>query len=223
MNIIVIAKGQFPVLQSVLDLVECADIIVCCDGAFDIFFHWWQRTMSSRRQVDVVGDGDSFSLALFDEARQAGLKVRRMVVSEQESNDLSKAVHYVIGQARGEGVDDSEIHLDILGATGLREDHTLGNISLLAYYCTLYPRIEFRMLSDYGMFLPVRGYRSFKSYLGQQVSVFSLTPQVPVSVRGLRYPIENRCLLWLWEGTLNESISDTFDVTGGILVVYQEG
>lgn len=223
MNIIIIANGQFPVLHHVLQLFDCADQVVCCDGAFEKYFRWCQQSGNSHPQVSIVGDGDSLVPTLLDEARLSGMAVVREVVSEQESNDLSKAVHYAVVQARKQVANDCEIHIDILGATGLREDHTLGNISLLAYYTTLFPKIEFRIVSDYGVFLPMRGRRSFVSYAGQQVSVFSFTPTVPVSVSGLRYPIANRCLTWLWEGTLNESLGDTFEVSGGTLVVYQEG
>ena len=223
MYIIIIANGDFPRSQHVVELLARAERVVCCDGAFEKYFRWSRQSAGCCRPVDVVGDGDSLQRGLIDEARSAGMTVCHTVVSEQESNDLSKAVHYAIGQAREQSVEDSAIDIDILGATGLREDHTLGNISLLAYYSTEFPEIGFRMVSDYGVFRPVRGRRVFRSYAGQQVSLFSFTPTVPVSVKGLRYPIEERCLAWLWEGTLNESLGDSFEVFGGTLVVYQEG
>ena len=219
MYIIIIANGEFPKSRQVLDLLERADQVVCCDGAFEKYYLWRCHTVVCQRQVVVVGDGDSLQRGLVDEARSSGMDVCHKVVSEQESNDLSKAVHYVVEQM---GV-EAGVQIDILGATGLREDHTLGNISLLAYYATEFPAIDFRMVSDYGIFLPVVGQRRFVSHKGQQVSLFSFTPTVPVSVVGLRYPIDNRCLTWLWEGTLNESLGDEFVVLGGTMVVYQEG
>ncbi len=222
MYIIILAKGLFPTKRFPLTLLSVADRVVCCDGAFKNYFNWWKEAECGKaRQVAVVGDSDSLDTAVLDEARRAGLDVVRKVVSEQESNDLSKALHYAVSQAR-EKPDGRGLWVDILGATGLREDHTLGNISLLAYYATEFPGIEFRMVSDYGIFHPVLGRRSFDSHRGEQVSIFSLTPDVPVSVNGLRYPIESRCLNWLWEGTLNESLGDRFEVSGGTLVVYQK-
>lgn len=223
MNIIIIANGDFPRSQHVLELLAQARHVVCCDGAFEKYYRWSKQSTGCCRQVDVVGDGDSLQRGLVDEARMAGMDVCHKVVSEQESNDLSKAVHYAIAQARGQSAEDGALHIDILGATGLREDHTLGNVSLLAYYSIEFPDIEFRMVSDYGVFQPVIGRRRFLSHKGQQVSLFSFTPSEPVSVNGLRYPIEGRCLTWLWEGTLNESLGDSFEVSGGTLVVYQEG
>lgn len=223
MYFIIIANGQFPVSQHVLALLERADCVVCCDGAFENYFRWCRQMAGRRRQVEVVGDGDSLREGLIGEARSAGMDVGCKMIAEQESNDLSKAVRYVFEQVREQVDGDGEIRVDILGATGLREDHTLGNISLLAYYATEFPEIGFRMVSDYGVFLSVLGRRRFVSHAGQQVSIFSFTPTVPVSVSGLRYPIEERCLNWLWEGTLNESLGDEFEVSGGTLVVYQEG
>lgn len=223
MNIIIIANGQFPTSQAVLCLLDSADLIVCCDGAFENYFEWSQHHGGSQKKVVLVGDGDSVTTDALDDARWLGMDFDYKLVSEQESNDLTKAVRYVVEQFADEVSGEDELVVDILGATGLREDHTLGNISLLAYYTTQYPNASFRMVSDYGVFLPMQGCQCFASYAGQQVSLFSFTPDVPVSVKGLRYPIENRKLTWLWEGTLNEAMGDRFEVRGGLLVVYLEG
>ena len=224
MNIIIIANGQFPSSRQVLDLLEDADRVICCDGAFESFFRWSRhQSVDTTKRVEVVGDGDSLTDEVLEDARCAGMDVSFEQVSEQESNDLSKAVRHAVGQCDRALCGEDEIRVDILGATGLREDHTLGNISLLACYSTQYPHVAFRMVSDYGVFLPVRGQRRFTTYAGQQVSIFSFTPDVPVSIRGLRYPIEERRLAWLWEGTLNEALGDTFEVRGGTMVVYLEG
>ena len=218
MYIIVIANGAFPQSPQVLGLLGRADHLVCCDGAFEKYYSWCRQGVGSQRQVVVVGDGDSLQRGLVDEARSAGMELSHIVVSEQESNDLSKAVRYAVEHLCA----DSGVRIDILGATGLREDHAMGNISLLAYYATQFPAIDFRIISDYGTFQPVIGRKKIASHKGQQVSLFSFTPAVPVSVVGLRYPIHDRCLTWLWEGTLNESLGNEFEVAGGTLVVYQE-
>lgn len=222
MFIIIIAKGQFPTQPSLTSHFAMADRVVCCDGAFANYFSWCRLNHSHPSEVDVVGDGDSLPPALLQQAHEAALKVSRTVVSEQESNDLSKAVHYALQQVDEPSLSSEAVRIEILGATGLREDHTLGNISLLAYYAMQFPNVQFTMVSDYGRFTPVRGKRTFQSHKGEQVSIFSFTPAQPVSVSGLRYPIEGRCLHWLWEGTLNESLGTSFEVSGGLLVVYQK-
>ena len=100
---------------------------------------------------------------------------------------------------------------ETVGATGLREDHTLGNISLLMDYAPLFQRIE--MLSDYGIFTPILQTTTLESKPGTQVSLFSLAPSGTISTTGLRWPIRNRRLTAWWQGTLNEATGNNFTVT----------
>lgn len=221
MNIIIIANGLFPEKPWVDTLLGGADRVVCCDGAIEKYLGWHSRqTLLPNHPVDVVGDGDSLDPALIAEARRRGVDVHHYKVEEQEFNDLTKATRHAVAEARRAGIADSEIAIDYIGATGLREDHTLGNISLMAYYMEQYPGMTFRMVGDYGVFEPMQGCRRFASHAGQQVSLFSLTPDIPVTVSGLRYPIVNRCLTSWWQGTLNEALGDTFEVQGGTLIVF---
>lgn len=187
---IVVANGLFPSRPELLQTLQEAEYVVACDGAV--------VNLELYRQPDViVGDLDSLS----EEIRQR-YDGRICHVSDQETNDLTKAIHYV----REEGFAE----VLILGATGLREDHTLGNISLLLEYMPCFERVE--MWSDFGCFTPVAKTTVFRSYPGQQVSLFSLHPHGAVSVRGLLYPIENRRLYSWWEATLNEATGSEFSV-----------
>ena len=221
MNITIIANGLFPEKPWVDTLLGHSDRVVCCDGAIEKYLSWRNRqTHLPTHPVDVVGDGDSLNPALVAEARRKGIAVHQYVVEEQEYNDLTKATRHVMEEVYRMDILDTEVSIDYIGTTGLREDHTLGNISLLAYYMEQYPGITLRMLSDYGIFLPMHGRRRFHSYAGQQISIFSLTPDKPITVSGLRYPIENRCLTSWWQGTLNEALGDTFTVQGGTIIIY---
>ena len=216
MNIIIIANGIFPTLPPVLKLINEADSVICCDGALANYLHWFRQQASRpTHDVAVVGDGDSLSPALLREAMNEGIGLHHQEVSEQEYNDLTKAVRYAMRHADGNGN-----KIGILGATGKREDHTLGNISLLMFYAEQFPGNEFYMPSDYGTFHTVDGERSFDSFAGQQVSIIALDPAKPLSVEGLLYPIQNRCLTQWWQGTLNESLGDSFTIKGDKLLVY---
>ena len=124
-------------------------------------------------------------------------------VEDQEINDLSKSIRFAHAQGYREVL--------ILGATGLREDHTLGNISLLMEYAPLFKRVE--MLSDYGLFTPILETTTFASYPGQQISIFVLYPEGEISTEGLRWPICQRKLTSWWQGTLNEALGNQFTVT----------
>ena len=222
MNITIIANGDFPHAAYPLSFLKEAGQVVCCDGAYEKYLRWLcSLPAPSSCHLTVVGDGDSLPSDNLDIFKGYGIHPQWIHIAEQETNDLTKAVTHIIRQTRQEGVPDREIAITLLGATGLREDHTLGNISLLGRYAEEYPEIEFRMVSDYGTFRPVRGRMRLVSFPGQQVSIFSLTPNRPVTVEGLCYPIAGRPLRQWWEGTLNEAQGDSFTVEGGLLIVYQ--
>ena len=221
MNITIIANGLFPEKPWVDTLLGHSDRVVCCDGAIEKYLSWHSRqTNLPTHPVDVVGDGDSLNPVLIAEAQRRGIDVHHYVVEEQEYNDLTKATRHAMEEVDRMGILNTEVCIEYIGATGLREDHTLGNISLLAYYMEQYPDITFHMVSDYGIFIPMHGRRRFHSHAGQQISIFSLSPDKPVTVNGLRWPIENRCLTSWWQGTLNEALGDTFTVQGGTIIVY---
>lgn len=186
----VVANGLFPAQEPALQLLSQAEYVIACDGAV--------IDLEKYRLPDVVV-GDLDSLPQIWREKYAD---RLHQVSEQESNDLTKAVEYA-GQLGFREV-------LILGATGLREDHTLGNISLLMQYAPHFERVE--ILSDYGLFTPLLQTTTLECTPGQQISLFSLYPHGAISVRGLRYPIENRRLLSWWEATLNEATGNEFTV-----------
>lgn len=260
MIISILANGLMPTKSEVLDYLNAAEMVVCCDGALKNYLSWrLSHASAPSHRLAVIGDGDSLSPALLKEAQDNGITLEHHHIAEQESNDLSKAVRFALdivkssklNVKKGEPLQDCpqkdsgdtsgskrnvplvrdsfltlkagpSTQVCILGATGLREDHTLGNISLLAHYMACYPDVEFVMRSDFNIFYPMQGERTFASQRGQQVSLFSLTPEVPVSVSGLRYPIHNRPLRSWWEGTLNEALADTFTVQGGTMIVAVE-
>ena len=119
---VIVGNGQFPKKEYPLYLLESADYVVCCDGALDTYLrHFRNRTL--RRPDVVIGDMDSLSKKAA--AKFSDIAVR---IEEQETNDQSKAFHYILEHFP----DVDTIH--ILGATGKREDHTIGNLSLLMEY-----------------------------------------------------------------------------------------
>ncbi len=202
-NCVVVANGTFPQTALPLRLLREASVVIACDGAV-LALHDAGITPTA-----IVGDLDSI------QPRFRELYAGRIhIVEDQEINDLTKSVRF----ARQSG----EKEVLILGATGLREDHTLGNISLLADYASLFDRVE--MLSDYGIFTPIRQTTTLDSRPGQQVSLFSLSPCSRITTSGLRWPINDRQLTAWWQGTLNEATGDSFTITlspGSPVLVYR--
>ena len=178
---VILANGSFPTADEPLRLLHEARYVVCCDGAAR---HWPQCDA-------IVGDGDSVP----DELRQ-----RLIQVSEQEDNDLTKATRHcmALGLRR----------LAYLGATGRREDHTLGNIALLMRYYRDFG-LDVLMATDDGWFVPASGTATFDSMPGQQVSLFNFgcTRLVSEGLKWQAYPYQQ-----LWQGTLNEALGTTFRI-----------
>ena len=130
---------------------------------------------------------------------------------DQETNDLTKAVKWCLKM----GFRD----IAIVGATGKREDHTIGNISLLAEYSR---EAEVIMVTDSGIFKPYAQSSVIHSFPGQQVSIFSINPIAQITSEGLKYPLAGKRLENWWQGTLNESIGDSFKLhfEGGTLIIF---
>lgn len=199
---VILADGSFPVHHVPLSFLRDAEHIICCDGSAESLF------LSGMEPEAIVGDLDSLAPGI--EERFAD---RLFKDSEQDSNDLTKAVRWCIKNGYKE--------ITILGATGKREDHTLGNISLLAEYCT---EIKVIMVTDTGTIIPLLKSCKVSSFPGQQVSIFSINSETKVTSKGLKYQLENLKLENWWRATLNEATGDSFELrfNGGPLIVYQK-
>ena len=196
---VILANGDFPTHPTPLSYLQTAQRVVCCDGAANDYVR-----MGNLPDI-VIGDGDSL-----DKETREKLAGRIINVSEQEDNDLTKAFRYVMSQW-------PETNVVILGATGKREDHMLGNIFHLADFCE--DCRDIRMVTDFGIFIPCEGDAVFPSHLGQQVSIFNISCRT-LSSEGLKWPISP--FRKLWEGTLNESLYQEFSIQAdGKYIVYQ--
>jgi thiamine pyrophosphokinase len=198
----VLANGKFPDHPTPLGYLLNAKRVVCCDGAADSLIDFGLEPFA------IVGDCDSVHRKIAEKYQD-----RLYRDNDQETNDLTKAVKWCSGR----GYDS----IVILGATGKREDHTLGNISLLADYAAI---VAVKMVTDAGIFLPLLESSSIKTEKGQQVSVFSINPDSEITSDGLKYKLWKKKLPTWWTATLNEaqenSISLAFD--GGPLIVFMK-
>lgn len=120
--------------------------------------------------------------------------------SDQETNDLTKAVHWC--RARFPNA-----RLDFFAVTGRREDHTLANLSLIAGYGRPadVPTASglLRLFAAGQAEIPVRPDAS--------VSFLSFVPQ-RITVRGVVWPVENLLLDTLWRATLNRAETPTLSL-----------
>ncbi len=199
-KVVILANGKFPESDVPTGYLKNADKIICCDGAVE-------NLVAHGLEPDaIVGDMDSIS---------DKLKVQYSNIlhpdSDENTNDLTKAVKYCISRGYTDIV--------ILGSSGYREDHTLGNISLLAEYSEF---LAVRMVTDTGIFVPVNPGERIRSFPGQQISIFSFVNNTRADSRNLKYPLEKLLLDKLWTGTLNECTADFFSLQfeEGPLIVF---
>lgn len=197
---IILADGEFPTKPETLTYLTNASTIVCCDGAIR---HLEKLDITP---TVIVGDLDTITP---DEKN----KYRKILhqVENQNTNDLTKAMQWCLDHQIEEVV--------VIGATGKREDHTLGNIGLLLEHCH---KIKWAFISNYGWFIPLKTSARIKAYEGQQISIFNFSGNHPITSDGLRYPLKDRVLTRPWEGTLNEAIGDSFSLyfNQGEVVVF---
>ena len=191
-DIAILANGALPQHQVPLARLRSADILICCDGAC-------AKARSLEREPDyVVGDGDSIS-----SEDKMSLGERFVAVTEQDTNDLAKAFRFACTLAPGRIV--------ILGATGLREDHSLGNIFRLFDFAAEFQHVS--MLTDTGSFEVVSEKRVFDCCPDEAVSIFAIDRATRVRSTGLVWPLDDVRFANLHCATLNRTSGTSFSLS----------
>jgi thiamine pyrophosphokinase len=196
----IIANGKFPDHPLPLSYLLRAKRVICCDGAADSLIDFGLVPFA------IVGDCDSVNKKIAEKYQD-----RLFVDKDQETNDLTKAVKWCYGRGYN--------NIVILGGTGKREDHTLGNISLLVEYASF---TTVKMVTDAGIFFPILGSTMIETQKGQQVSVFAIDPVNEISSTGLKYKLDHKKLSNWWTATLNEAeeTSITIEFNNGRVIVF---
>ncbi len=200
-SIVIICDGAFPKTEYPRYIIRSADFIICCDGALRKFIRASKSVFGEERLPDlVIGDMDTLPASL--QKKYADIIIKE---EEQEHNDQTKAVRWVINNLK----DVESIH--ILGATGGRADHTIGNVSLLMEYTRMFDLgdIVLEMVSDEGTFFPINDTTEFECGIGRGVSIFSPDNGLRIKSAGLEYPTDDVVFDNWWKATLNKASQDT--------------
>ena len=200
-DVVILCNGEFPRKAYPLYLLEHADAVVCCDGATVKFL---RRFGEGRMPEAVIGDMDSLP-------RKWREKLAPIViqVEEQDDNDLTKAMRYVLEHHP----EVTDIH--ILGATGLREDHTVGNLGLLMEYTRMFSLgdIHVEMVSDFSTAFAITDSCELHVGAGRRVSLFSPDNSLTIRSEGLQWPTDNVVFDNWWPATLNRAVADVVKLT----------
>ena len=176
MTVAILAAGDFPKRGGrAWEILASASAVVCCDSAADAY----RRRM--KREPDVViGDCDSVR----------GKFKNVVKVSRQDNNDLEKAASWCMENGFRNPV--------VLGATGRRDDHSIGNV-----FRALDLGLE--VVTNFGRFVPLEGRKAFRVHKGAAISIFATDSATRMMSSGLEWPLEGVKFNNLYCATLNRA------------------
>ncbi|MEX2586075.1 MAG: thiamine diphosphokinase [Balneolaceae bacterium] len=186
MHAIILCNGRKPPLELISHELNRSDLFIAADGGAN---HAEELGLTPDL---IVGDLDSYRPAYPPESVEVILK------PDQESNDLEKALWSAL--------DRGVTTVSIYGATGIRIDQTLKNLSVLKQF---HPRFEhIRFVDRHGeLFLLPKQYHT-ELPLGTSVSLIPLSGRVEgVTTSGLQYPLNKEPLeIGVRDGSSNRTL-----------------
>ena len=195
--VIVIANGSFPCHPIAKNYLNKSGTIICTDGAAD-------KLINSGKNPDIIiGDFDSTSIIGKD-------RIGKWIETpDQNKTDLEKTFEWCIM--------NNIKKIVLLGSSGKREDHTIGNLFTLAKY---HDEIQCEIITNHAKIICVSGENYIFADTNQNISIIATEPIERITLDGLQYNIKNESLLRSTRAISNKAISDKFylESTGKVLV-----
>ena len=195
--VIVIANGSFPSHPIAKNYLNKSGTIICTDGAAD-------KLIDSGKNPDIIiGDFDSTSIKGKDRTG------KWIETPDQNKTDLEKTFEWCIM--------NNIKKIVLLGSSGKREDHTIGNLFTLAKY---HDEIQCEMITNHAKIICVSGKNYIFADTNQNISIIATEPIERITIDGLQYNMKNESLLPSTRAISNKAISDKFylESTGKVLV-----
>ena len=195
--VIVIANGSFPSHPIAKNYLNKSGTIICTDGAAD-------KLIDSGKNPDIIiGDFDSTSIKGKDRTG------KWIETPDQNKTDLEKTFEWCIM--------NNIKKIVLLGSSGKREDHTIGNLFTLAKY---HDEIQCEMITNHAKIICVSGKNYIFADTNQNISIIATEPIERITLDGLQYNMKNESLLPSTRAISNKAISDKFylESTGKVLV-----
>jgi thiamine pyrophosphokinase len=200
---LVIANGEPPKKQLLQSLARESGVVICADGGAN-------TALKFRILPDViVGDLDS----IHAEALVKFHKVPTYEDRDDESTDLEKAIAWALKQKYD--------HIVVIGASGRRIDHSVGNLGVLPKF---YPDAVIRFIDDLGELVYVGRGITFDAKRSDVISLIPLSRCEGITTQGLKYALDDEALeLGVREGTSNVVVNTpvTIKVQKGHLLLYK--
>ena len=195
--VIVIANGSFPSHPIAKNYLNKSGTIICTDGAAD-------KLIDSGKNPDIIiGDFDSTSIKGKDRTE------KWIETPDQNKTDLEKTFEWCIM--------NNIKKIVLLGSSGKREDHTIGNLFTLAKY---HDEIKCEIITNHAKIICVYGENYINVDTNQNISIIATEPIESITLNGLQYNMKNESLLPSTRAISNKAISDKFylESTGKVLV-----
>lgn len=179
MQVVIFAGGTLQPGRAFYEAIASADMIIAADSGAATALQY------GHNPAIVVGDFDSLDELLLQELSERGSQVRRVAVEKAET-DTELAVQAAIEQGA-----TSITLLGVIG--GIRFDHTIANILLLAGFET----VEMRIVDgpSTGWIVNGPGSSAIDGQVGDLLSLLPLTSDATgVRTRGLYYALHGETL-----------------------------
>lgn len=203
MKALIIANGSIPKIKKVRNILKKSDLVICADGGANT-----ASKISIKPDV-IIGDFDSVT----ENTLKYFKNVEKIKIEDQDSTDLEKAIIYCINHGYK--------NIDIIGATGRRTDHTIGNLGCFRKFRG---KVNLKMIDSNGEIILIDKKVKIKSSIGEIISLIPLERCTGINTKNLKYPLVNGILeLGVQEGTHNIAVgrSVTIEVKNGTLLLYR--
>ena len=212
MKYLIVAGGTVDE-QFAVDIIKNGgyEVIIAVDAGMDFFY-------KSRIMPDViVGDFDSVeqeALEFFQGQEQ--MDIHRLN-PEKDDTDTEYALRFAIGRGATK--------ITVLGGTGSRLDHVIGNVVLLGV--GLEKNVSIELLDTHNKIKMVNSNLSIRKdeRFGKYLSVIPITGKVDgVTITGVKYPLDNYDMHGFNTlGISNEIVDDEAAITvrNGIVLVVE--
>ena len=187
---IILANGQYPSHPAALNKLHTAGTIICTDGSTNILLE------NGLTPNVIIGDMDSTTVG------QDSFKGLYVKISDQDNTDLDKALEWC--QV------NSLSPLTVLGTSQLREDHTIGNLILLANYSD---ELDINFVTDYFTITCHHGKRLFTSFKQQLVSLLPVEDIQSITTEGLEFPLIDELFPLSSRGISNRATGHQFIIS----------
>lgn len=191
MRAVILCDGDHPETDAIQQALQDSDLFIAADGGGN-------RAHKMNLIPDVIiGDMDSY-------IRSEDEKSEIIHDPDQDTNDLEKALHYAHSH--------SIKYVTVYGATGLRVDHTLKNLSVLLKFNPLFRSIHFA--DRYSKMYIIESPFQVELPVGTSVSLFPISGRVEnIRTRGLRYTLQNETLEnGVLDGTSNQTTEKRVEI-----------